>query len=128
MALIALVDDDHAFRQMLKDFVTAIGHEALEFMSGPDALAYLENKANRLPGLLILDVMMPGMDGYTVYTKLQQDERTRPLPVVILTAKGRTKSIFESSIKVAAFLEKPVDLRTFRQVIAKALEPPPPAA
>jgi CheY-like chemotaxis protein len=90
VALIAVADDDHAFRQMLKDFVTAIGHEALEFMSGQDTLDYFVNTSNRVPALLILDVMMPGMDGYAVYTKLQEDERTRAMPVVILAPLGRT--------------------------------------
>ncbi|MBI4424902.1 MAG: response regulator [Elusimicrobia bacterium] len=121
MALIAVVDDDAAFGGMLSDFLSARGHEPIAFSNGQEALDYVNDASKRLPRLILLDVMMPGMDGYTVYSKLQEGDRTRRIPIIVLTAKGRTRSLFESSLKVAAFLEKPVDLPNLERTIVKAL-------
>lgn len=127
MALIAILDDDESLRILLKDFVTTIGHEAVEFGSGPDFLKYVDDHANPLPAVLILDVMMPVMDGYTVYSHLQQNERERRISIVVLTAKGQTRNLFEHSPQVASFLMKPVKLAVFRQAVEKALGPQPAA-
>ncbi|MBI4424442.1 MAG: response regulator [Elusimicrobia bacterium] len=123
MALIAVIDDDFNFCRMLMDFFQLKGHQTEAFLSGADALKALQDPENTLPAVILLDVMMPELDGYTVYTKLQEDERTRQVPIVILTAKGRTRSLFESSLKIAAFVEKPVVLPELAKIVAKAIGP-----
>ncbi|MBI5244688.1 MAG: response regulator [Elusimicrobia bacterium] len=78
---------------------------------GPDA-------PKELPELAILDIMMPSIDGYTVCKRLLENEATRRIPLVILTAKSRTKDIFQTLPNVAAFFEKPFDPDTLRRTVA----------
>ncbi|MEK7656269.1 MAG: response regulator, partial [Elusimicrobiota bacterium] len=62
-----------------------------------------------LPDLVILDVMMPQVDGYTASRKLADNPATRPVPIIILTAKGQMQDLFDSSPNVASYVEKPFD-------------------
>jgi DNA-binding response OmpR family regulator len=87
---ILAVDDDI---EVLETLGRVLKHEAYEVTlasSGPQALAILEQK---IPDLLILDIIMPEMDGVTVCRKLRRDSRFITLPVLFLTAKGSTDDI-----------------------------------
>jgi len=83
IARILVVDDDRLLRQMVRDFLEVAGFAVAEAVDGPDGLA---QAAASQPDLILLDLMMPGMDGYTVCRQLKANPATRDLPVIFLTA------------------------------------------
>jgi formate hydrogenlyase transcriptional activator len=85
IARILVVDDDRLLRQMVRDFLEVADFAVAEAVDGPDGLA---QATASLPDLILLDLMMPGMDGYTVCRTLQAEPTTRAIPVVFLTASA----------------------------------------
>jgi len=74
------------------------------------------------PALVILDVLMPAMDGYTTMTRLQGDPRTRPIPVVMLT--GRPEPIYRTlsaGVGAVTHLTKPFSPRQLTDAVCRAL-------
>jgi putative two-component system response regulator len=103
-----LVVDDHPSSRMTAVALLSVeGYEVLEAESGPAALECVV-EAN--PDLILLDVMMPGMDGYEVCRRLKQDEQTRLIPVVFITAlNDRRSRIMGIEAGGDDFLTKPFD-------------------
>jgi PAS domain S-box-containing protein len=79
---VLIVDDDPSIRSLLRQELEASGHEVREARSGEEALAAIEE---RHPGLIILDVIMPGLSGFDVAALLRSDPRTLNIPVIILS-------------------------------------------
>src|ERR1035441_1235230 len=98
MARVLVVDDERDVVELVKFLLERDGHQVIEAFNGREALekAYAE-----LPDLIILDIMMPEMDGYTVNARLTETESTRRIPVIILTAKGQMRDVFEMASNVA---------------------------
>jgi CheY-like chemotaxis protein len=86
MADILVVDDTRDVCNAMAKLLRAMGHSASTAYSGEDALAALAARAEALPDLVILDQMMPGMDGMEVLRTLRQDPRTNRLRVVVFSA------------------------------------------
>jgi DNA-binding response OmpR family regulator len=104
---ILLVDDEPEFVSMLKMRLEANGYEVVTSCDGKSGLEAVQTEN---PNLLILDVMMPGMDGFQVLRQIRRAEKTRYLPVIMLTAKGESKSIFRSQeLGVTDYLIKPFE-------------------
>jgi PAS domain S-box-containing protein len=82
-----VVDDDADLRQRLRNLLEKEGWEVNEAADGREALASL---AKQLPGVILLDLVMPGMDGFELLAALQQREELRSVPIVLLTAKDLT--------------------------------------
>lgn len=103
-----LVVDDHPASRMTAAALLAVeGYEVLEAENGPAALSMvLQCK----PDVILLDVMMPGMDGFEVCRQLKQDEQTRLLPVIFITALNDRRSRIRG-IEAGGddFLTKPFD-------------------
>lgn len=87
-APILVVDDDPELRKALGRILRHEGHEVLEAADGPSALALARETMaeNRGPALLVLDYMMPGMDGEMVLAALRQEHDVAAPPTVLLTA------------------------------------------
>ncbi len=106
--LILVVDDSEQNVQLLEAYLVAAGYDVVSALSGREALARLDNE--RLPDLVILDIMMPGINGYEVCRRLKDSERTRRIPVMMLTAlqemEDKVKG-FEAGAD--EFLSKPVE-------------------
>jgi len=104
---ILIVDDERANRELLKVMLTPEGFLPLTAASGEDALAMV---AQQPPDLILLDIMMPGMDGYQVAAKLKGDLSTRNIPVIMVTAlDDRNARMLGLSAGAEDFLTKPVD-------------------
>ena len=83
MKHIVVVDDDKEIREIVTVALTFNGFEVAAASNGAQLQKLLDN---RLPDLILLDVMMPGLDGYRLFYHLRDDSRTRHIPVMIMTA------------------------------------------
>ena len=88
--LILIVDDNPDNITMLGSLLTKNGYTVGAAPDGHKALKFVENK---LPDLILLDIMMPGMDGFEVCVKLKSDSLTKHIPVIFLTAKTGVEDI-----------------------------------
>ena len=82
-----LVDDDPNLILLVKDYLEFRGYNVITAENGRDALEKLEQE---IPDLIICDVMMPEMDGYTLVKHIREDPRTNWIPVLFLSAKGQS--------------------------------------
>jgi CheY-like chemotaxis protein/two-component sensor histidine kinase len=84
---VLVVDDDPAVLDVLG---TSLEHDGWRIRTAADGVAALEAIRHERPDIVLLDLMMPGLDGFEVLERLRSDARTRDLPVVVLTAKNLT--------------------------------------
>jgi len=83
---ILIIEDEPDIRELVAMNLLTAGLETLEAENGREGL---ELALKELPDLVILDLMMPEMDGHTVLQKIQEDEKARQIPVIMLTAKAQ---------------------------------------
>ncbi len=92
------------------------GAEALDFLFGTGA--YANRSINRPPKVILLDLKLPKVDGMEVLKRIKADERTRPIPVVVLTSSREERDIVESyQLGVNSFITKPVDFEQFTEAV-----------
>lgn len=118
---ILVVDDDADIRAILAMVLTAEGHEVETAADGLAGLARL--RGGPPPALILLDMMMPQLDGESFLRELRRDPRTAGVSVVILSghpAGGR----MASALGAAGYLAKPVDLVELLGVVQRAGAPP----
>ena len=102
---ILLIDDDPLVREYTRVRLAAEGFSVITADSGRDGIALAEGE---LPDLILLDIRMPGMDGYEVCTALKKSELTRDIPVFFLSAQGDTKNRVQGlDIGADDFIQKP---------------------
>lgn len=119
---IMIIDDEKDVLFLLRVLLEKEGFEVIEAQNGKIAYEKLTDITNPIrPDLIILDVMMPEMDGYTFETKMLESEDLKKIPVIILTAKGQIRELFEISANVEAFVEKPFDPKKLVSLIKGAL-------
>jgi CheY-like chemotaxis protein len=82
-ATILIVDDDDRNRKLLEVFARNDGYDTVSAQNGKEALEFA---ARLCPALILLDLMMPGMDGFEVMSWLKQDPATRDIPVIVVSA------------------------------------------
>jgi DNA-binding response OmpR family regulator len=85
VARVLIVDDEPAIRLLGRVNLEADGIEVLEAGDGPSGLALAQRE---LPDLILLDVVLPGLDGRKVAERLRADERTRAVPIVFMSGAG----------------------------------------
>ena len=94
------------------------GVEALEFMFCEGV--YSGRNIADLPAVILLDLKLPRIDGLEVLRRLRADERTRMVPIVVLTTSNEDKDIFTSySLGANSFVRKPVDFDQFTEAVGK---------
>ena len=126
MSTILVVDDEPEIVTLLRFVLEKDGYRILEAGNGQIALERLgvqpPDPAAPLPDLIILDIMMPVMDGYTLNSRLQKEPKTQTIPILVLTAKGqKMRDLFEMAPNVAAYVQKPFDPKMLRELIAGIL-------
>ncbi len=118
---ILIVDDEKDTLLMLEKRLIAEGYFVLSADNGKDAITIAKSKR---PDLIILDVLMPGMDGSEVAERLKDDSRTRNIPVIFLTALLTRKEEYEKNHIVADNITfaKPFDPEELLDEIKMLLE------
>lgn len=106
-ARILIVDDERPNRQLLEVMLKPEGFHLLTATNGEEALAAV---AQHPPDLILLDVMMPGMNGYQVAAKIKGNPDTKNIPVILLSAlDDRNSRVHGLNVGAEDFLTKPVD-------------------
>jgi CheY-like chemotaxis protein len=116
---VLVVDDEAYNRTLLRDPLEARGYEVAEAENGRQAL---QKVAERSPEVILLDIMMPQMDGFEVCRRLKRDAHTAPIPILMITALSERKERL-MGIEAGAndFLNKPVDMQDIALRVANAV-------
>ncbi|MEI6609672.1 MAG: response regulator, partial [Deltaproteobacteria bacterium] len=119
-AVILCIDDDREVRNLLEKILTVAGYTVISAVDGRQGL--IEARNNK-PDLILLDVMMPGMEGFSVCSQLQADQETAYIPVIFLTALGgeedRTKAF---AVGAVDYLAKPAPKEILLAKVAEQIK------
>ncbi len=121
---IYVAEDDDNIREILRCTLESYGYETLVFETAAPLLAALEE---RLPDLVLLDIMMPEMDGAEALRRMKQDPRTREVPVIFLTARsGEIDKVRGLDLGAEDYITKPFGLLELAARVRAALRRNPP--
>ena len=117
---ILVVDDEIYIVHILEFSLMMEGYTVLTASNGEDALKVIDQDQ---PDLVVLDIMMPKLDGYEVCRRLREDERFQSLPVILLSAKGRPVDR-ETGLAAGAddYITKPFSPRKLLEKIRELLD------
>jgi len=119
MAKILIVDDSPTEAHILEGILTTDGHEVIKAENGTIGLA---TAIEELPDLILMDVLMPGMNGFQTTRKLHRDARTKQIPIIIVTTKNEDTDIeWGLSQGASDYMVKPVDVSLFREKVKTLL-------
>ena len=108
MTKILIIDDDIAINELIKVNLELVGYEVLQAYNGIEGFAIAKQEE---PSLIILDVMMPEIDGYTVASRIRQAGNIADTPIIMLTALSELKNKVEGfDIGVDDYLTKPFEI------------------
>jgi DNA-binding response OmpR family regulator len=123
MARVLVVDDEDDIRALVRLNLEQDGHEVVSAASGPEALELI---ASDIPDVIVLDVMMPDLDGWEVLARIKADGVMSAIPVVMLTARTDDMDRLRGGIEGAIhYLTKPFSIATLRSTVREALEGDP---
>ena len=114
---ILIVDDDAGIRQLLTLFLQHKGYRGVSVPNGAEALAHLQHNQPH-PQLILLDLMMPIMDGAEFRHAQQQDPRLAAIPVVVMSAAENIETR-APALTADAYLPKPIDFDTLLTLIER---------
>ena len=119
MAKVLIVDDSKAYRFRLRKLVREWGHEALTAKNGEQAL---ELARSEQPEIILMDIVMPGMNGYQAKRTLARDAATRDIPVIFVSTRDEeTDRIWGMRQGAADYVTKPVDPEHLLSAITNAV-------
>jgi two-component system phosphate regulon response regulator PhoB len=120
MAQILIVEDDTNIAKLLQVRLENVGYTTIWVADGVQALT---TTRDRMPDLILLDVMLPGMEGFQVVKRLKADPRTKHIPVIMLTARSEGQAVLTGLDSGAdAYLVKPLHFPDLIQRIQVFLE------
>lgn len=123
MAKLLIVDDETATVDMLSTYLGLVGHETVGAFSGEEGLSSVHSEQ---PDLLILDLMMPDLEGFDVCKRLRESGDYTTLPILIISARIDQPSIDRAmELGADSYLTKPIDLPGLTSEIKRLLENPP---
>ena len=103
---VLVIDDEAAMRLLCRVNLEAEGMDVLEAVEGDGGIELAKSER---PDVIVLDVMLPGLDGWQVAEELQRDERTRAIPIVFLTGSAELSERLRELGSGAAVVTKPFD-------------------
>lgn len=113
---ILVVEDDNSIRELLVELLQSEGYEVAAAVNGLEGIKYLQ--ANGNPDLILIDLMMPIMDGYTFRTEQMKNTEWSKVPVVVMSAEANAKEKMKN-FGITAFLSKPVELDTILKTVER---------
>lgn len=119
MAKIMIVDDDPEICNLLQYTLESMGHNIRVCDNGREVIETLKEFK---PDLMILDVMLPGIDGYSIATTISQEEGLSQIPIIVISALEPSRSLFIKFNQVVAFLTKPFNTDDLFEAIKNGLE------
>ena len=123
MSRILVVDDQPDKRRILRDLLTSVGHEVIEALTGEEAVASVEA---RVPDLILMDIQLPGIDGYEATRRIKAKPALRAIPLIVVTSYAlsgdETKALAAGA---DAYVSKPFSPRA---LLAKVREYLPSAS
>ena len=108
-ATVLVVEDDPDVREAISEALADGGFAPVTASHGGDALDYLRAEGQLRPSLILLDLMMPVMDGFQFRTEQRNDPRMAEIPVVVISASGDIENV-AAAMNAAGILRKPVRL------------------
>ncbi len=120
IAQVLIIDDEPFNVDYLEQELEEVGYETISAANGQEALAKIESET---PDLVLLDIMMPVMDGFQVLSHLRANANTRDLPVIVISASNDLKSVVRG-IELGAedYLPKPFEPKLLHARISSSLE------
>ena len=118
--LILIVDDNAKNLKLARDVLRFAGYQTLEATSGEEAIAIA---SEHLPGVILMDIRLPGIDGTAALERLKAEARTAAIPVVALTSfamKGDRERFLAAGFD--GYLEKPISVKEFPEQVRRYLE------
>ena len=117
---ILVVDDEPHLAEMMANRLRASHYDVVTALTGHEALDRVEGEK---PNLILLDILMPDMDGYQVLRRLKEKDETRRIPVIVLTVKKWSEDIKRAVEGGASdYIVKPFDPRALLQKIEGVLK------
>ena len=116
MKKVLVVEDDNSIRELLVELLESEGYEVSSAVNGLEGLKCLETTP--LPDLILIDLMMPIMDGYTFRVEQLKNSHWSKIPTIVMSAEANAKEKMKS-YKITAFLSKPVELETILKTVAR---------
>lgn len=109
---VLIIDDDSGSREALAELLSDKGYTVATAQDGADALAYL--RTGQRPGVILLDLMMPGTDGWDFRAQQKRDQSLAEIPVIAVSAAGRLVDADYS-------LRKPIDIDALLKLLRDVL-------
>jgi CheY-like chemotaxis protein len=108
--VVLVVDDDEDLREAVEAVLLARGHRVVTASDGAEALAWLREGTGRRPCLVLLDLMMPGMNGFELMSAMRADPALATIPVVVITGAGARVERRAANFREGV-LPKPVEVK-----------------
>jgi DNA-binding response OmpR family regulator len=119
--LVLIIEDDPDQRRLLERI---LGGEGWRVATAPDGEAGLAAARAQQPSVILLDVMMPRLNGFQTCRLLKADQETARIPVIIATAKDQPADEFWArEVGADAYLSKPLDLRSLTDLVERLARP-----
>ncbi len=119
MKKILVVDDDKAVTSLLNSILSKQGYEVLVAHDGLDGMVQVRKNT---PDLIILDVMMPEINGYDVCSNLKFDERFKHIPIIVLTSREQELDPRIGKLMGISYIHKPIDSKILLEQIQSTLK------
>jgi two-component system, sensor histidine kinase and response regulator len=120
MRKILIVDDSSTNNLLFQHLLEEEGYTVIIADNGEDAIKMADNDR---PHLILLDIMLPGVDGFQVLQKLKENEKTKDIPVVMVTAKNDTWSMKKSmDLGAYEYVVKPIQVESFLDKVKDIFE------
>ena len=114
MAKVLIVDDSEGFRRLNAELLKMDGHQVLMARNGRETLELVRSER---PDILLLDIMMPGIDGYQVCQKVKDDPATQSTIVVMISALSSSARFKSLQAGADEHLTKPISARAMRDLV-----------
>jgi len=116
---ILVVDDDHVITTLLDGILTAQGYQVHVAFDGLDAMVQVRKI---LPDLIILDVMMPELNGFDVCSNLKFNEKLKNIPIIILTSREQELDPRIGQLMGIGYMHKPIDTKILLEKVQDVIK------